>query len=63
VASQEHSYMRREFKIMKVDYNPIKGEGRMQQEKPIISKNIPKSIHLEVACDFTKSFKNLTKEI
>jgi hypothetical protein len=55
--------MRREFKIMKVDYNPIKGEGRMQQEKPIISKNIPKSIHLEVACDFTKSFKNLTKEI
>jgi hypothetical protein len=57
--------MRREFKIMKVDYNPIKGEGegRMQEEKPIISKNIPKSIHLEVACDFTKSFKNLTKEI
>jgi hypothetical protein len=61
VACQEHSYMRREFKIMKVNYNPIKGD--LIKEKSMISKNSFKSINLEVACDFGKSFKNLTKEI
>jgi len=29
----------------------------------MISKNSSKSVNLEVACDFSKSFKNLTKEI
>jgi hypothetical protein len=51
--------MRREFKIMEVNYNPIKGDE--MQEKPLIKKN-PKSVGLEVSCDFNKSFKNLTKE-
>jgi hypothetical protein len=46
---------------MKVNYNPFKGD--LIKEKPMISKNRSKLINLEVACDFGKSFKNLTKEI
>ena len=53
--------MRREFKIMKVNYNPTKGD--LIHEKHLISNNSSKKIYLEVACEFSKSFKNLTKEI
>lgn len=61
VACQEHSYMRREFKIMKLAYNNQSDEDLL--DRPLIRKNVQKSVGLEMACDLNKSFKNLTKEI